>query len=296
MDCIYMKARAKINLALDVLSKRPDGYHEMKMVMQTLRLYDGIYIKRINKPKIKLACECKWLPLDEKNLVYKAAQVLIDKYSITDGVFIEINKVIPVSAGLAGGSSDCAATLLGMKKLFNLPISRKELLEIGKSLGADIPYCLTGGTILAEGIGEKLTHLPSHPNVSIVLVKPPIKVSTAFVFENLNLEKIKIHPNIDKMISCIQRQNLEGISNEFINVLETVTEEMHPIITDIKEILLSYNAIGTLMSGSGPTVFAYFRKREEALRAIEGIKASNPEIHEIFLTSIYNPNRKGMIV
>lgn len=295
MDYIYLKARAKINLALDVISKREDGYHNLIMIMQTLNLHDTIYIKKADANTLKLSTNINRLPVNEKNIVYKAAQVLIEKYNIKDGVIINLHKNIPISAGLGGGSSDCASTLIGMRTLFKLNITNDELLQIGKSLGADVPYCLQRGTMLAEGIGDKLTKLPDHPPVYVLLAKPPINVSTALIFSQFDNTKVMSRPNIEEMITNLKNKNLKKVASGFCNVLETVTEKMHPIIISIKEIMISNNALGAIMSGSGPTVYGYFENKKDANKAFACINSDFPEIDEIHLTNIFNPNQKGMI-
>jgi len=283
-----MKAHAKINLSLDILGKRSDGYHDMRSVMQTLHLHDDLTIKKIHKQKFKLVCNLNWLPVDSDNLVHKAATILIKNFNIESGIFIELNKKIPVAAGLAGGSSDCAATLLGIRKLFKLPISDAELSSIGKTLGADVPYCMTGGTVLAEGLGDQITKLPHHPQTLVVLAKPPISLSTSTVFKKFKLENVTERPNIEKMIDDIKNQNLHDIAGGFCNVLESVSLKLSPDIEKIKLTMLQNNALNSLMSGSGPTVFGYFQHKSDAVRAINSIKSENPNIREVFLTSIYN--------
>ncbi len=291
MNFILLKSRAKINIALDVIGKRPDGYHELQTIMQTLNLYDSILIKKVDKFPFKLVCNLCWLPTDEKNIVHKTANLLIERYNIKEGVFIELQKNIPVSAGLGGGSGNCAATLIGMRKLFNLPITNRELSEIGASLGADVPYCLKRGTVLAEGIGDKLTKLPSHPPVHVVLVRPPVAVSTAMVFGKLKLNEITVRPNIPAIMQALEQGDVKNIAGNFCNVLETVTHKLHPVILDIKNKLTEQDALGTLMSGSGPTVFAYFHDYRSAKKAISEIKKSFPNIRDIFLSSIFNPKK-----
>lgn len=293
MNHINLKANAKINLALDVLGKREDGYHDMKMVMQTLKLHDTIFIKKFNKRRIKLVTNLKWLPVDEKNLVHKAITLIQKNYNVNSGVFVEVTKNIPVSAGLAGGSADCAAALIGMRRLFNLLIPNSELLEMAKSLGADVPYCLMQGTALAEGIGEKLTKISPHPPVYVVLAKPNINVSTASVFKSLDLSTLQVRPDIDTMIKNIEAGNLEEISNGFCNVLETVTETNYPVIRDIKNIMVRQGAMGALMSGSGPTVFGYFKDKSDAYSAIRNIRLNVKNVREIYLTGIFNRTRRG---
>ena len=292
MNYINLKANAKINLALDVIDKREDSYHNLKMVMQTLRLHDNIFMKKSSVVRLNLETNVKKLPTDEKNLVYKAVDLIQKNYNVSSGVHIEIAKNIPISAGLAGGSADCAAALIGMKKLFDLQISNKELMEIGKSLGADVPYCILQGTALAEGIGDKLTKLPAHPFVYVLLVKPNISVSTANVFKSLDFENIKQRPNVDKMLKDIKAGNIHEISKGFCNVLESVTEVNYPIIRDIKRVMLENNAMGALMSGSGPTVFGYFETKKNAFCAIRYIKSNMPDVKEIYLTGIFNRARR----
>ena len=285
---IYLKARAKINVSLDILGKRADGYHEMKMIMQTLDLHDGIYIKKIDKPRVKIVTSLLWLPTDQRNLAYRAAELLRQEYKINEGIFINIRKNIPVSAGLAGGSADCAATLVGIKQLFNLPISTKELMQIGQSLGADVPFCIMRGTALAEGIGERLTRLGPHPRVYVLLAKPSISVSTASVFKKFDINQVTKRPNTEKIIQYIEDKNKRGISNELCNVLESVTIEQHPIIAELKANMMENKAMGAMMSGSGPTVFGYFRCKGDAYRAMEQLKIAYPMIKELFVTKVYN--------
>ena len=285
---IYLKARAKINVSLDVLGKREDGYHEVKMIMQTLELHDGIYIKKIDKPRVKLVTSLTWLPTDQKNLAFQAAELLRQEYKIKEGIFINIKKNIPVSAGLAGGSTDCAATLIGVKNLFKLPISRKELTQMGQHLGADVPFCMMRGTALAEGIGEKLTRLNPHPRVYILLAKPSISISTASVFKKFNADSVTKHPNTEKIIEHINARNQKGIAEEFCNVLESVTIEQHPIITQLKATMMANKSLGALMTGSGPTVFGYFRSKGDAYKAMDQIKILYPSIKELFVTKVYN--------
>lgn len=269
MNYMYLKARAKINIFLDVLGKREDGYHELKTIMQTINLYDNIFVKKIPECELKLKCNLPWLPLDERNLIHKAASLLIKNYNIKDGIFIELTKNIPVAAGLAGGSADCAATLIGIRNIFNLNISNIELMKIGKTLGADVPYCIMRGTALAEGIGEKLKRISPFPNVYVLIVKPPINVSTASVFKKLDDKVVNTHPNIQNMIKNIEYNDINKISHKLYNVLETVTIEDYPIIAEIKNSMINYGAIGSLMSGSGPTVFGFYKSKKSCLHALD---------------------------
>jgi len=283
---MHIKAKAKINLALDVVGKRDDGYHELRMIMQEIELYDLLNIRRIRRPIIQLRSNQPWLPVDERNLVCRAVKTVMEKYSLPGGVQIYLHKVIPVGAGLAGGSSDCAAALKAMNKLFNLSLSSRELLEIGASLGSDVPFCLVGGTALAEGRGELLTKLPPHPSVYVLLAKPAFSVSTASVFKGFDMNMVHERPDIDGMIRALEEKNLKGITDRLYNALEQVTERKRPIISDIKEIMLKNGALGVLMTGSGPTVYGYFTDRKIASQTLNQLKKSFPKIRDIFLTRI----------
>lgn len=287
MDFLKLKARAKINITLDVLGKREDGYHDLSMIMQTINLCDIIFIKKIEEDTIKLKSNLSWLPCDKRNLIYRAAEVMKTKYNIKEGIFIELTKNIPVAAGLAGGSTDCAATLVGIRNLFKLPVSNTELMAIGKELGADVPYCIMRGTALAEGIGEKLTPLPPFPNCHVLICKPPINVSTATVFGSLDLKKVEKHPDNNKVIKLIKNKDLKGICENMCNVLENVTIANYPIVADIKELMIENGAIGSMMSGSGPTVFGFYNNYETALNALKQIRYKT-KIREIYVTTIYN--------
>lgn len=257
MDRLSLKARGKINLTLDVLNKRPDGYHDLKMIMQTVELHDIVDI--INEGDgIKVTCNNKLVPSDQSNIAYKAAKALGEYKGVNLNVTVSIEKNIPVAAGMAGGSSDAAAVLKGINKLFSFGLSLDELASIGRGIGADVPYCIYGGTMLAEGIGEILTPLPSFDAVNIVLVKPKIEVSTAWVFKNfVNNAKI-IKPNTNMVINAIKDRDLRAVGNNLANVLESVTTYEYPVINDIKAELIKNGALGSLMSGSGPTVFGIF--------------------------------------
>lgn len=275
---IVLKSYGKINLGLDVLRRREDGYHEVRMIMQTVGLYDVLTMKKRKDDKIEMTCNLSFLPTDERNLVYKAVKLIKNKYHIKDGVEINLSKRIPVAAGMAGGSSNCAAALKGMNQLFDLGLSIDELCEIGVTLGADVPYCIWGGTALSEGIGEKLSRVDAMPDCYILIAKPGISVSTAFVYKNLDLLALSKHPDIDGMLECLKEKDLTGICNRLENVLETVTIKEYPIIEKVKKHLMDQGAKGALMSGSGPTIFAIFEDKKtaddamESLRSIEDIK------------------------
>jgi 4-diphosphocytidyl-2-C-methyl-D-erythritol kinase len=279
-----VKAPAKINFALDVLSRRPDGYHEVAMIMQTIALYDTISV-RSGFEGIKLTTDSSKIPTDETNIAYKAAHYLSTKYNVKRGAHIHIEKRIPVAAGLAGGSTDAAAVLKLLNKVWDLKLSKAELMDAGKRLGADVPFCIQGGTCLAEGLGEKLTAIKSIPDCYILLAKPNVGVSTKEVYQNLDLNNITEKPNISAMLQAIEKQNLKEISSSMGNVLETVTTKMHPIIVELKHKLIEYGAIGSLMSGSGPTVFGIFEDMASAYGAYDHIKTL---VNEIFVVKTFD--------
>lgn len=285
MQRIEIDAHAKINLSLDVLNKRSDGYHNVKMIMQTVELCDKVRISRIEKG-IQLNVSKAWLPENARNIAYKAAEVMIDKYKIEDGVSINIEKKIPVSAGLAGGSADAAAVLKGMNELFKLSVTPAELCEIAVTLGADVPYCLRGGTAIAEGIGEKLTEIKQLRPVDIMIVKPKINVSTRWVYENLNIEEIKERPDTEILAANIENDEIEVFAKNAINVLETVTAKKYPIIQDIKNLMIENGAIGSIMSGSGPSVLGIFDDHTKAINAKNNIMRNKAikDNSEIILT------------
>lgn len=273
MDSFNYKARAKINLSLDVCRRLENGYHEVKMVMQTIDLYDELVLKKRQESDILLQIDSTDdLGKLEDNLIYKAAKLMQERYHIKQGMEISLKKNIPVAAGMAGGSTDAAAIMLAMNEMFALGSSKQELMELALPLGADIPFCIMGGTALAEGIGEKLTPLPQPPYAEIVVVKPPIMVSTGKVYQSLDLnEKIK-HPDIDGMVEALQNGDLKGITQRMENVMETVTEREFPIITDIKKMLKENGALNAMMSGSGPSIFGIFTDKTAACEAAAYVK------------------------
>lgn len=292
MKSITLKARAKINISLEVIKKLDNGYHDLRMIMQTVNLYDTLVMQATDSDKVELTSNLSWLPTDNRNLVYKACQELKEQFNIKSGISVEINKVIPVGAGLAGGSTDCAAALVGMNRLFNLGLKRKDLIAIGKNFGADVPYCILRTTALAEGIGEKLTTLTDFPFCYVVLSKPNFSVATGEVFTKFDLNKVEVHPDTDKLIKYIDSGDLSGIGASMVNVLETVTQKKYPIIKQLKEIMLNNNALGTLMSGSGPTVFGLFASKEDAVLANRELKQVFP-LNQTFLTKTFNPKNKN---
>ena len=287
MRSISLKARAKINLGLDVLRKREDGYHEVKMVMQTINIYDKIYMKIIEKPEIKIVTNLSFLTTNESNLVYKAIQMLRDEFNIEKGVFANVYKYIPVAAGMAGGSTDAAAAMIGMNKLFKLGLSREELMERAVKIGADVPYCIMGGTALAEGIGEKLSQLKPLKRCSILVAKPDISVSTKFVYTNLKLDENTVHPDMDGVLEAIDSSDVETMAKKMSNLLESVTAVKYPQIEEIKKSMIELGAINSIMSGSGPTFFGIFGNRKEAKKAYKTIKEKGIA-KRLFLTESFN--------
>ena len=265
---------AKINLGLDVLRRRPDGYHEVKMVMQTVGIYDVITMERLAEDVIRVSTDKEELPSDESNLIYKAAKLMKDTFEISGGVAVKLEKNIPIAAGMAGGSTDAAATIAGMNELFGLGLTLEQMQKVGVKIGADVPYCLMGGTALSEGIGEILTALPEVPDAYLVIAKPDINVSTKFVYENLHANELKVHPDIDGMVEAIHQGSLEGITDRMGNVLETVTVRAYPVIEQMKDFLKKQGAVNALMSGSGPTVFGIFDNEETAKAAYEAMCAA----------------------
>lgn len=287
---ISLKALAKINLGLDVVRRREDGYHEVRMIMQTIQLYDRLDIKRTQEPGIQIQTNLSFLPVNENNLIYKAAKLLMDEFSITDGVSVKLDKRIPVAAGMAGGSTDAAAMLIGVNRLFSLGLTKRQLMERGVQIGADVPYCIMRGTALAEGIGEALSLLPPMVKCPVLIAKPSISVSTKFVYQNLKLDDTTIHPDIDRLIDDIKAKNLHDIAAHMGNVLETVTIPNYPVIDEIKKHMLSNGAVGAMMSGSGPTVFGLFDDEDTAKKAYKAMRSSHLA-RQVYLTSVYN-NRK----
>ena len=288
MDKIQLKALAKINLGLDVLRRREDGYHEVRMIMQTIQMYDVLEMKRVRKPGISLSVNYSYIPNDERNLVYKAAKLLMDEFQVKGGVDIHLEKFIPVAAGMAGGSSDAAAALVGINRMFQLGLTKRQLMERGVQIGADVPYCVMRGTALAEGIGEKLTSLPGVPMCYVLIGKPGINVSTKFVYGNLHLDEVTDHPDIDGMVQAIRNHDLYGITDRMGNVLESVTCPAYPVIDEIKAQMMKNGAVNAMMSGSGPTVFGIFDDPDKAEFARDQLKISGLS-KQTFLTTVSKP-------
>ena len=291
MDTIRLKARAKINLGLDVVRRREDGYHEVKMVMQMLRLYDQIDIEKTQESGILVRSNLSFLPTDERNIAYKAAKVMIDQFGLEQGVIIRIEKHIPVAAGMAGGSTDGAAVWYGMNKLFGLRLNQKKIRELGVKLGADVPYCLMRQTAVSEGIGEILTPISPLQDCPILIAKPSVSVSTRHVYEHLKLDEQTMHPDIDGIVTALADGDLYGVTDRMANVLETVTVPEHPVIDEIKKQMMASGAVNALMSGSGPTVFGIFDDEEKAKKACEDMKASGLA-RQIYLTRPFNQKIK----
>ncbi len=291
MKHIELKALAKINLCLDVLGRRENGYHDVRMVMQTVFLYDNVKIERKDEPGIELKVNLSYLPSGEGNLAYKAAAMLFEEFALPGGVRITLYKHIPVAAGLAGGSSDAAAVLFGMNRMFGLRLSEGELMKRGVRLGADVPYCIMRGTVLAEGIGEELSILPAMPKCTVLIAKPPVSVSTKAVYEALDAKEITEHPDVDRLIEGLKEQNLKKIAACMGNVLEEVTVPMCPVIEEIKQVMKDAGALNAMMSGSGPTVFGLFENKDEARKARQLIWEKGLA-KQVYVTNVHNARRR----
>ncbi|SCK01522.1 4-diphosphocytidyl-2-C-methyl-D-erythritol kinase [uncultured Clostridium sp.] len=275
-----IRAYAKVNISLDVVGKREDGYHLLRMIMQNIDLYDEIIVEKQSRDII-IECNKNYVPTDSRNLAYKAAMAFKERYNISEGVKIKIFKNIPVSAGLAGGSTDAAAVLKLVNKLFEVNASKEELMELGLKLGADIPYCIQGGTALCEGVGEVITPLKPFRDKIIVLVKPSFGVSTKEVYKNFDMEKVKKHPETEALIKAMAEDDLRYVAYNMRNLLENVTLKKHKVLINLKEEMNKYGAINSMMSGSGPTVFAFFDDMLKAQRCFEKMKE---KYNEVFLT------------
>ena len=290
MNQVELKALAKINLGLDVLGRRENGYHDVRMIMQSIYLYDEVKIEKKDTPGIEVVTNLKYLPVNEDNIAYKAAHLLKEEFDISEGVKITLKKHIPVAAGLAGGSSNAAAVLFGMNRMFRLGLSRKELMERGVKLGADVPYCIMRGTVLAEGIGVELKTLPAMPKCTVLIAKPPISVSTKTVYEALDSKEITQHPDIDGIMEGLEQHDLRKIAECMGNVLEDVTIPMHPVISEIKQEMMEAGALGAMMSGSGPTVFGLFESRAAAREAQRRIREKSLT-RQVYVTNIHSVRR-----
>lgn len=287
MESIRLKARAKINLGLDVLGKRENGYHDVRMVMQTIGIYDRLIMTKIPEDEIRIISNLSFLPVNENNLIYKAIKMLKDEYHFQGGVEVNLNKFIPVAAGMAGGSTDAASAMFGVNRLYRLGLSTKKMMDLGVNLGADVPYCVMRGTALAEGIGEKLTKLPAVPHMWLLVAKPPINVSTRIVYESLDMNGVTEHPDIDGIIQAVKDQDVNAIAAKMGNVLENVTIPLYPVIDTIKQDMLSHGAINAMMSGSGPTVFGIFPDEQTALQCQAFLKDKG-DARQVYITETFH--------
>lgn len=288
MNCLELNAYAKVNLGLDVLRRREDGYHELRMIMQTVDLYDTLTLEKTENAGISMTCNIAGLPCDESNLVCKAAKLMFEEYNLPGGIKMHLEKRIPMAAGMAGGSTDAAAVFNGINELYDLGVSKERLCELGVKVGADVPYCIVGGTALSEGIGEVLTMLPNVPDCVVLIAKPDFDVSTKYVFENLHANSLTYHPDIDAMADAIRAGDLDGVVKVMDNVLETVTEARYTEITAIKNVMKGHGAMRAMMSGSGPTVFGLYENASDAEAAAEAIKKQNLA-KQVFVSSFYHP-------
>lgn len=289
MNCIELKSRAKINLSIDVLGKRKDGYHLVEMIMQTIDLYDVIKIRELSSDDIIIKSNSKDIPLDDTNIVYKAINLLRDKFNINKGIEVFLQKNIPIAAGMAGGSSNAAAILVGLNKLWSLNLSELDLQELGLNLGADVPFCISGKTALAKGIGEELTFVKGLPkDISILICKPEIFVSTKDVYEGLDLNNIQIRPNNEKLLEYLKEEDVSSLAENMVNVLEGVTSNSYIEIKDIENTMMENGALGSMMSGSGPTVFGLYKNREDALSCKKNLLRKYKQVY------IVNSSEKGV--
>lgn len=291
MDKLELKALAKINLGLDVLGRRENGYHDVKMVMQTIHLYDEVILEKTKEPGIHLETNLSYLPIDENNIAYKAAKMLQEEFEIPEGIRIQLKKYIPVAAGMAGGSTNAAAVLFGMNRMYHLGLTEQQLKDRGVKLGADVPYCIMRGTVLAEGIGEILTPLPPMPRCYVLIAKPGISVSTKTVYEKFDALQDVDHPDIDRLMLGLEQGDLEKVASSMGNVLEGVTIGLYPVIEKIKQVMKQEGALNAMMSGSGPTVFGIFEERKTAKRAYNMIKEKKLA-RQIYVTNVYNTRRR----
>ena len=286
-----MDTLGKINLGLDILGRRENGYHDVRMVMQTVYLYDRVTLEKTREPGIEISTNLSYLPVNENNIAYKAAELLRGEFGIREGIRITLEKHIPVAAGMAGGSSNAAAVLFGMNRMFGLGLSEEGLKERGVTLGADVPYCIMRGTVLAEGIGEILTPLPPLPKCYVLIAKPPLSASTRTVYEKIDREGIKSHPDIDGILAGLQEGDLQQVAGSMGNVLEQVMLEEHPVLQRIKDVMIGAGALNAMMSGSGPTVFGIFTSRGRARAAAARLKRQTP-VKQAYVTNVHNVRRK----
>ncbi len=290
MNRLELNAYAKVNLGLDVLRRREDGYHELRMIMQTVDLYDTLTLEKTEESGISMTCNVEGLPCDERNLVYKSAKLMFDTYGLPGGIRMHLEKRIPMAAGMAGGSTDAAAVFNGINELYELGASKERLCELGVKIGADVPYCIVGGTALSEGIGEVLTQLPNVPDCIVLIAKPDFDVSTKYVYENLHANSLTYHPDIDAQVAAIRAGDLAGVIKVMDNVLETVTEKKYTEITTIKKVMEEHGAMRAMMSGSGPTVFGLYEDAQKAEEAAEAIREAGLA-NQVSVSSFYHPKK-----
>ncbi len=286
MESMWINAPAKINIGLDVVGRREDGYHEVRMIMQSIRLFDRLTLNRKKDPGVRLTTNLKFLPTDDNNLIVKSAKMLMKEFNLEGGLNINLEKRIPVAAGMAGGSTDAASTMIAINQMYDLNLSNSQLMKRAAKIGADIPYCVMKGTALAEGIGEKLSTIPKLPNCTVLIVKPKIHVSTKEVYSKLQIDENTVHPDIKKMVEAMKKKDLEELCSNIGNVLETVTIPMYPEIQDIKDFMMENGALGSLMSGSGPTVFGIFTDKDVATKTKE-LALTKFEKSFAFVTDLY---------
>lgn len=291
MNSIKLKSRAKINLSIDVLGKREDGYHLVEMIMQTIDLYDVIKIIELSSDDIILKSNSSDIPLDDNNIVYKAINLLKNKFNINKGIEIFIQKNIPIAAGMAGGSSNAAAVLVGLNKLWGLDLSELDLQKLGFKLGADVPFCISGKAALAQGVGEELSFIKGLPkDISILICKPEIFVSTKDVYEGLDLNNIQNRPDNKKLLEDLRQENIQSLAKNMVNVLESVTSIHYREIKEIEKVMMENGALGSMMSGSGPTVFGLYKNREDALKSEKELLKNYKQVY------VVNSSEKGVEV
>lgn len=290
MDKLELNALGKINLGLDILGQRENGYHDVRMVMQTVYLYDRICLEKQKKPGIELQMNLSFLPADQKNLAYRAAQMMIDEFQIEEGLRIALEKHIPVAAGMAGGSADAAAVLYGMNLMYDLGLSEEALKERGVKLGADVPYCIRRGTMLAEGVGEVLTPLPPLPKCYILIAKPSVSISTEMAYQTYDALEEREHPEIDEILSGLEQGDIRKVAAHMGNVLETAMIPKYPVIAKLKEFMLNRGALGAMMSGSGPTVFGIYETKSMAKKAAAHMKKDNLA-KQVYVVNVHNVRR-----
>ena len=283
MDKIKVKAYGKVNLGLDVIRKREDGYHDLEMVMQQVKLHDDVVVSKRNDDKIIVTSSAMQLENGPGNLAYQATKVILDKFGIKTGVDIDIVKRIPIAGGMAGGSADCAATLKAVNELFECGLTEMELREIGVKLGADVPYCIIGKTAIARGIGEILEPVDEPPFCYVVIAKPPISVSTAYIYGNIKPDEIQMRPNTEGIVEGLKKKDLSLICNNMYNVMEEVTAKKWPKIREIEKVMEDNNAIKAMMSGSGPTVFGIFNEENDAKKTVDELKEKNM-VEQVYLS------------